>query len=193
MQITKKRFDELDSYPITETEILIDKKKDSISKIIYDDDNGIKSLLGEMRIDIRLDLLKTILLFAEVHQLFINQFNNYLLMGGPGTGKTKIAGILGNFFYNLGILLTDKVFTTSRSDLVGIHIGTTAILTRQVLDSSLEGILFVDEAYQLPGCSGNAKNSSFDTFGLESIAEIVNYIDKHIGLIIIIVAGYEKK
>jgi hypothetical protein len=172
---------------------LIAEKREKIVKILNDPENGINTLLGDTRENIRRTLLAKIISFGKAPELYINRFNNYNIMGPAGSGKTKLAGILGNFFYNLGILNTSKVIYVTRSDLVAGYIGQTAPLTRQYLASTLEGVLFIDEAYQLSGCPDKKGQFSSKDFGSESITEIVNYIDKHIGLSVVIGAGYEDK
>ncbi len=171
----------------------ITDKRQKINKILTDPENGINTLLGDTREDIRRTFLAKIVTFGKAPELYINRFNNYNIMGPAGSGKTKLAGILGNFFYNLGILNTSKVVYVTRADLVAGYIGQTAPLTRQYLSSTLEGVLFIDEAYQLSGCPDKKGEFSNKDFGTESITEIVNYVDKHIGLSVIIGAGYEEQ
>lgn len=172
---------------------IIEKKRAQLNNIISDKTNGIVTLLGKAREEIRNTLYSKIVSFAQAPELYINRFNNYTLMGGAGTGKTKLAGIIGNFFYNLGILNTSRVIVVTRADLVGKYIGDTAIQTRGYLESSFEGVLFIDEAYQLSGCPDKKGNFTSNDFGSEAITEIVNYVDKNIGLSVIIAAGYEDK
>ena len=172
---------------------LIAEKRKKVSNIIHDPDNGTESLIGEARQEIKRTIYTKILSFAKAPELYINRLNNYTLMGGAGAGKTKLAGVLGNFFYNLGILNSDKVIIVTRSDLVGKYIGETASLTCKYLNSTLEGVLFIDEAYQLSVCPDSNGNFSSKDYGLESITEFVNYIDKHIGISVLIAAGYEDK
>jgi hypothetical protein len=190
LTLIDKRINSL-SQPLTAG--LIDDKRKKIMNIIDDQKNGTRTLIGEAREEIRKTIYTKIATFAKAPELYINRFNNLTIMGGAGTGKTKLAGVIANLFYNLGILNTQTVITVTRSDLVGAHIGQTAPLTRKYLDSTLEGVLFIDEAYQLSGCPDKQGNFMSKDYGAESITEIVNYIDKNIGLSVIIAAGYEDK
>lgn len=106
-----------------------------------------------------------------------------LFLGNPGTGKTTVARIIGNLLYEKGIISNNRFVEVSRSDLVGQHIGATAIKTRKVLESALGGVLFIDEAYTL--ASGGGKD-----FGLEAINEILKFMEDNRADIVIIFAGY---
>ena len=108
-----------------------------------------------------------------------------LFLGNPGTGKTTVARLMGKLLYENNIIPTDKYVETSRSDLVGQHIGHTAIKTRKVLESALGGVLFIDEAYTL------AKGGEKD-FGSEAIDEILKFMEDHREDIVLIFAGYTK-
>lgn len=109
-----------------------------------------------------------------------------LFLGNPGTGKTQVARILGKIFYQKDIIKTNKFKEVNRGDLVGGYLGQTAIKTREVLESALGGVLFIDEAYSL------YKNQQ-DSFGLEAIEEILKFMEDHRGDIVIILAGYTKE
>ena len=71
--------------------------------------------------------------------------------------------------------------------MVASFLGQTANKTRIQLYSSLEGVLFIDEAYQVGGCPNE------DAYGMESLTELVAFLEKYIGISIVIVAGYEKE
>lgn len=109
-----------------------------------------------------------------------------LFLGNPGTGKTTVARIVGDLLFQKGIIKQNKFIEASRSDLVGKYIGHTAAKTREVLESALGGILFIDEAYTL-----NAKSES--DFGQEAIDEILKFMEDHRRDIVIIFAGYNKE
>ncbi|MEH0451494.1 AAA family ATPase [Streptomyces scabiei] len=62
---------------------------------------------------------------------------HFVFAGPPGTGKTTVARALGKVFAGLGLLERGHVVGTQRVDLVGRHLGETAIKTSKVIDSAL--------------------------------------------------------
>jgi len=108
---------------------------------------------------------------------------NFVFQGNPGTGKTTIARILGNLLQEFGCLKEGNFIEASRSTLVGQFQGNTAIKTREVCESALNGVLFIDEAYLL--CNGDR-----DDFGNECIGELVSFMENHRSELVVIMAGY---
>lgn len=106
-----------------------------------------------------------------------------LFLGNPGTGKTTVARIVGELLYEKGIIAKNTFIEASRSTLVGQYVGHTAQKTKEVLESALGGVLFIDEAYTL------ASETSND-FGHEAIDEILKFMEDHRSDIVIIFAGY---
>lgn len=102
--------------------------------------------------------------------------------GSPGVGKTTFARIVAQLLKELGVLKTGHLVEVDRSDLVAGYVGQTALKTKDVIESALGGVLFIDEAYSL------AQNN--DQFGKEAIDTLVKAMEDYRDELVVIVAGY---
>lgn len=113
------------------------------------------------------------------------QTMHMIFAGNPGTGKTMMARTVADVLYNMNVIQSNKLIETDRSGLVAGYVGQTAIKTRQVIETALGGVLFVDEAYAL------AQGGEHD-FGQEAIDTLVKMMDDNRDRLVVILAGYSE-
>ena len=111
---------------------------------------------------------------------------HFVFTGPPGTGKTTVARILGRIFAAYGLLVRPEVVEAHRADLVGEHLGSTAIKTNRLIDSAMGGVLFIDEAYSLH----NDGYSGGDAFGAEAVQTLLKRAEDDRDRLVIVLAGY---
>lgn len=106
-----------------------------------------------------------------------------VFQGGPGTGKTTVARIIGEIYKGLGLLKSGQTIETDASGLIGTAVGVSAENTKDAIQRALGGILFVDEAYAL-------LNEGTKAYGQEVIDTLLKGMEDHRDDLMVIVAGY---
>lgn len=107
-----------------------------------------------------------------------------VFLGPPGTGKTSVARLLSRIFKHLGFLSKGQMYETDREGLVAGYVGQTATKVNNAVESSLGGVLFVDEAYAL------TQNAFGNDYGAEAVNTLLKRMEDHREDLAVVVAGY---
>ena len=120
-------------------------------------------------------------------EIKINNLNLHMVfLGNPGTGKTTIARAIAGILYHLNYINENKLVEVSSKDLVAEYVGQTAPKTMNVIEKSLNGVLFIDEAYSLAVKGDNSYNA-------EAIATLIQAMENYRDKLVVIFAGYTKE
>jgi len=169
---------------------IFEKKNREIASIPVDEDllrdsmTQLSNMVGLTKTKTEIDeLVKLVRYYRETGKDLRSLLNLHAVFtGNPGTGKTTVARILAQIYKALGILERGHLVECDRQGLVGNHIGSTALKTKEMIDKAMGGVLFIDEAYALHG--------SDNDFGKEAVETILKRMEDNRGEFIVIVAGY---
>lgn len=127
--------------------------------------------------------------FCDNPRVFLNHFQNICFLGPSGVGKTKLAETISEIFATSGILVRNNFVSKTGDEFVTGYVGESGPLTRKMLMQSLEGVLFIDEAYSIAPEKGMFVTHNH---GKQAIDAMVNHLDKTLGLSFVIAAGYKR-
>ena len=80
---------------------------------------------------------------------YLPPHNHLSFVGNPGTFKTGAGKLFADIMFEEGVLPTNRFIYKTRSLLVGMYMGETALLVKKAIDEAEGGVLFIDEAYSL--------------------------------------------
>lgn len=157
-------------------------KRKELQSVLNDPNNGILSIKGVSREQLRISLIKLIYIYIRNPILFFKSFNNIILSGLSGSGKNSIIKVLIFIFNTLGILLSSNLIIASKNNLNDID------NINNLIENALEGIIYIDEIYNITGCK-----KEIDLTTDQIIRELIGFMDKFIGCLIIIISGNKEK
>ena len=157
--------------------VLLAEAEEQLGQFIGLDE--VKNQVARLKSSVAMALLR------QERGLAVAQRSHHLVFAGPpGTGKTTIARVVAKIYCGLGLLKKENVKEVHRADLIGQHIGETEAKTNSIIDSALDGVLFLDEAYAL--VATGAKND----FGLVAIDTLLARMENDRDRLVVIIAGY---
>ncbi|WP_299186784.1 AAA family ATPase [uncultured Aquimarina sp.] len=170
------------------------EKLEGVKQTEIDENETLDDVMDELNELIGLDNIKTSVKelsnFLKVQKLReekgLKNVNNSLhsvFMGPPGTGKTTVARLVSKIYKHLGYLEKGHLVETDRTGMVAGYVGQTALKVEEVVKTSLDGVLFIDEAYSL------AKDNKKD-FGNEAVEVLLKKMEDHRDQLVVIAAGY---
>ena len=175
--------------------VITNKDIDIYSETKKDKERGIDEILKELNSLIGLEKVKdTLDGFISIIELNkkldrMTDFNMHMIFkGNAGTGKTTVARLLAEIYYNLGYVKKNKLIEVQSQDLIGEFLGQTGPKTQAVIESALDGVLFIDEAYAIMEHKGS--NASYSA---ECVATLLKAMEDYQGRLIIILAGYTEE
>ena len=103
---------------------------------------------------------------------------NFMLLGNPGTGKTTVAKLVGKLLHAIGVRQSETFNHKSAQELINAG----AKDFEELIKDSLDGTLFIDEAYALSPKSNNVGQAIVD--------QILVAAEDHRDRLTLMLAGY---
>lgn len=113
-------------------------------------------------------------------------YMNMLFLGAHGTGKSKVANIVSELYFNMGLLRENKINHVSSQDFVSTYKNGSAQEAQKLINEALGGVLFIDEACAL--MDGNTNETA-----KEVLKTILDQTRKHKRDLVVIMSGNDEE
>jgi SpoVK/Ycf46/Vps4 family AAA+-type ATPase len=162
-----------------------------IEAIVKPGENALKKLNSMVGLENVKNRVEELVAWAEVRQSQVGPRGespnlHMIFSGNPGTGKTTVARLMGEIFHELGWLKRGHLVEVQGGDLVAEFVGGTPKKVNGIIDSAIDGVLFIDEAYAL------AENER-GGYGQEALEILLSRMERDRGRLVVICAGYAEK
>lgn len=176
----------------------LDRHRPSIKRICFDPSvdyrkelesltglDEVKRQIDDFIIDFRIQRERA----RRFPDLKMNSSFNCIFKGRPGTGKTTVARLVAGILRQEGFISGGSYVEVDASTLVSGWIGFSAKVARLAALESLDGVLFIDEAYSLMNAGGGKSGGP----GSEVVDTLTPLIENYRGRMNVILAGYDRE
>ena len=111
--------------------------------------------------------------------------SNMVFTGNPGTGKSTVAGLIGNMLFNVGAVKAPRFVSINAYEISSSKVGGVAENLRKYCRSAMGGVLFIDEAYALSEFRGGGDS--------EAVSVLLDMMENYRDDLVVILAGYKDK
>ena len=137
----------------------------------------VAAITQEIRVDkMREDLGLETSSETRMHQVFV---------GPPGTAKSSVARYFAHFLGEIGVLPSNTIKEVRGAELVSKWVGESGERMRELFEDAKDGVLFIDEAYELGRPMSNDQAA-----GHGALAELTALLTDNPRNPVVILAGY---
>ena len=106
---------------------------------------------------------------------------HWIFKGNPGTGKTTVARIMADIYYQLGFLEKGNFITVRYEDVVVGYTVQTAKKMQKKIDEAMGGVLYIEDPYEFVRYGND--------FGKEALSRVYYALHEHYHDFALILAG----